>query len=299
MVRGSSWNNNASMLIVDSQVHIWGADTPQRPWPAAGPGRATPQRAEPWSADEVIAEMNAAGVAATLLVPPTWEGERNDLAIDAVRRYPGRFAIMGRLGMDDPLNAQRLPQWRSQPGMLGIRFLLTKGSAVELQGASHWLWPAAEKAGVAITLVVFKYHALIEEVATRHPGLRISIDHMGGISSAKDEAGFANLPQLLALARLPNVAVKASSAPAYSSGPYPFVSTHAPLRRIFDAFGPRRMFWGSDLTKLKNCSYRQAVTMFTEELPWLKGDDLEWVMGRAVCDWLGWQPSAAAQIVNR
>jgi hypothetical protein len=30
--------------------------------------------------------------------------------------------------------------------------------------------------------------------------------------------------------------------------------------------------------------------MFTEELPWLSGHDLELVMGRAVCDWLGWQP---------
>jgi hypothetical protein len=35
--------------------------------------------------------------------------------------------------------------------------------------------------------------------------------------------------------------------------------------------------------------------MFTEELPWLSGDDLELVMGRAVCDllkcpWLGETP---------
>jgi hypothetical protein len=29
--------------------------------------------------------------------------------------------------------------------------------------------------------------------------------------------------------------------------------------------------------------------MFTEEMPWLKGRDLELVMGRAVCDWLGWK----------
>lgn len=27
----------------------------------------------------------------------------------------------------------------------------------------------------------------------------------------------------------------------------------------------------------------------TEELPWLTGRDLELVMGRAVCDWLGWK----------
>ena len=29
--------------------------------------------------------------------------------------------------------------------------------------------------------------------------------------------------------------------------------------------------------------------MFTEELPWLKGEDLEWVMGRGVCEWIGWK----------
>jgi len=29
--------------------------------------------------------------------------------------------------------------------------------------------------------------------------------------------------------------------------------------------------------------------MFTEELPWLKGRDLGLVMGRAVCDWIGWK----------
>ena len=41
-----------------------------------------------------------------------------------------------------------------------------------------------------------------------------------------------------------------------------------------DAFGPQRMFWGSDLTRLK-CSYRQCVTLFTEEIPWLTADDLQ------------------------
>ena len=29
--------------------------------------------------------------------------------------------------------------------------------------------------------------------------------------------------------------------------------------------------------------------MFTEEMPWLKGRDLEWVMGRGLCEWIGWR----------
>ena len=60
------------------------------------------------------------------------------------------------------------------------------------------------------------------------------------------------------------------------------------LKRVVDAFGPARVFWGSDLTRLP-CTYRQCVTHFTEELDWLSGDELELVMGRALCDWIGWE----------
>ena len=55
-----------------------------------------------------------------------------------------------------------------------------------------------------------------------------------------------------------------------------------------ETFGPQRSFWGTDITRMP-CSWKQCVTMFTEEMPWLKGRDLELVMGRAVCDWLGWK----------
>ncbi len=57
---------------------------------------------------------------------------------------------------------------------------------------------------------------------------------------------------------------------------------------MFDAFGPQRMFWGTDLTGIP-CTYRQAITLFTEELSFLSGADLEWVMGRGISDWLGWK----------
>ncbi len=62
---------------------------------------------------------------------------------------------------------------------------------------------------------------------------------------------------------------------------------HDGLQRIFDAYGPDRFFWGTDITRMP-CSYRQCVTMFTEELPWLKGQDLEKVMGRGLTKWIGW-----------
>jgi len=73
-----------------------------------------------------------------------------------------------------------------------------------------------------------------------------------------------------------------------ASEPYPYRNIHDHLRRIYDAFGPERMFWGTDITRMP-CSWRQCVTLFTEELPWLTARDKELIMGRAVCDWLGWK----------
>ena len=29
--------------------------------------------------------------------------------------------------------------------------------------------------------------------------------------------------------------------------------------------------------------------MFSEEIPWLSTEDKAWIMGRGVCEWLGWK----------
>ena len=75
--------------------------------------------------------------------------------------------------------------------------------------------------GLPVGLLAANFLPLVGEVAARHPGLRLLIDHLGRAGGAKDAAAFANLPELLALAKYPNVAVKASGAPSYSSKPYP------------------------------------------------------------------------------
>jgi hypothetical protein len=41
--------------------------------------------------------------------------------------------------------------------------------------------------------------------------------------------------------------------------------TCASLRRVIAAFGPKRAFWGSDITRVPaSCRYRQTVTHVTE-----------------------------------
>ena len=280
------------MLIVDAQIHLWAAETPDRPWPPGGAQRA--QKPYPVTKDIALADMKEAGVDRAVVVPPSWEGERNDVALQAARLHPDRFAVMGRFPLEKLESRSLVEGWKGQPGMLGMRFTFNTEQHRRwlTDGTADWFWPAAERAGIPMMMSVSGQLPAVERIAERHPGLRLVIDHLGLRSGTKGEEAFAGLPALCALARRPNVAVKASALPCYSVEAYPFCDVHPHIRRVYDAFGPRRMFRGTDWTRLA-CPWRQAVTLFTEELSWLSTDDREWIMGRGLSEWLGW-PTARA-----
>src|SRR5689334_19611720 len=107
------------MLIVDAQVHIWGADRPDRPWPAGRAAQA--QKPYPVTKEVVLAAADEAGVNRAVLIPPSWEGDYNDLVLDAARTHPDRFAAMGRLAVQKPESRAQVAGWKQQRGMLGIR----------------------------------------------------------------------------------------------------------------------------------------------------------------------------------
>jgi predicted TIM-barrel fold metal-dependent hydrolase len=275
------------MRIVDAQIHIWGSGLPSN---------QAHRQVTSFSAAEAIALMDEAGVDAAVIHPPSWDAGSSALALAAVRAHPGRFAIMGKLPLDQPDSRDRIARWRAQPGMLGLRYtFLSEPARRRLhEGALDWLWAEAEQAGVPIAALATDSLELLGRIAERHPGLRLTIDHLGGRggnTTLKDAAAMTHMPALLKLAKLPNIAVKATGAPGYSSEAYPFPAMHVWLRQLYDAFGPRRMFWGTDISKMP-CSWRQCVTMFTEQLPWLGAADRRLVMGEAVCAWWGWQREA-------
>ena len=96
------------MLIVDGQVHIWTASTPERPWLPPAPDIPAPHKPAPFTKDDLLREMNAAGVQGAILVTPMWEGIRNDLVLAAAQAHPDRFAVMGRL---DPVAPASRMAW--------------------------------------------------------------------------------------------------------------------------------------------------------------------------------------------
>jgi len=198
-----------------------------------------------FTTEEALTLMDDGGVDAAVIHPPGWDPNSAEMAFKAVRDYPGRFAILGSFPLNQPDKRALVDTWRSQPGMLGLRygFLQEPMRGWLADGTLDWLWAAAERSGVPIAMLATDSLPHIGRIAERHPGLRLTIDHLGGrggTTSLKDDAAMEHMPELIKLARHPNVAVKATGAPGYCSGPYPFTSMHPYLRQIYDAFGPAR-----------------------------------------------------------
>jgi predicted TIM-barrel fold metal-dependent hydrolase len=209
--------------------------------------------------------MNANGVQRTVCVPPTWEGFSNEESLRATRLYPDRFAVMGRIAIDQPESRRLLPKWKNQPGMLGIRMAFHQGRApfwLE-DGTADWFWDSAERYNVPVMAFAPQAVPKLGEIAERHPGLRLIIDHMGLSSALRGQPLDGAVDNLLKLAHLRNVAVKVSALPCYVAEPYPFPTLHPLIRRVIEAFEPRRCFWGTDLSHL-TCPYKLCLTLFSE-----------------------------------
>ena len=276
------------MLIVDSQIHIWQN------------GKMSPHHRQipSYLASDALAEMATAGVNCAVIHPPSALGEAaNVLAVEAVRKHPDTFCTLGHFDLKSPDREKIVAGWRKRPGMLGFRFTFNQPHEKTwwTDGSLDWFWKACEKEDLRIGLLAAGSNIkAFGKIAERHPGLKMHIDHIGrggGRAGLKDDALYADLGEMLALAKLKNVAVKLSGAPSTSSQSYPYKNIHQYLQKIIEAFGSERCFWGTDITRMP-CSYKQCVTMYTEEMPWLKGRDLEQVMGAAFVRWLGWKRSA-------
>jgi predicted TIM-barrel fold metal-dependent hydrolase len=277
-------------VIVDAQIHLWKAESEDWKWV---PGMK-PQLPEPFTVERALPMMNEAAVDRAVIVPPSWHGDRNDYALEVAQRYPDRFAVMGRIPLQNPQSAALLPKWKEQRGMLGVRLSFNTDATMAwlTDGTADWFWPAAEKAEVPVMFLASGQVPMFARIAERHPQLTLIIDHMGLNSSSRTNKVTEILPaidQTVALARYPNVSVKLSGALGNSLESYPFRDMTVYLKRVFDAYGPERCYWATDVTNsFIKASYRQRVTHFTEELGFLSESDKDRVMGRAILARLKW-----------
>ena len=217
----------------------------ERPW--ASRRSDWPQEV---TGDDAVAFMDRVGVDGALFVS-AFSLYRFDAsyAVEVQARHPGRFGIIKPLDTRDPAVAEALTDWAAQPGAVGARIMMVSPGVADPEGVDR-ICSAAARHGLPVNVLCWGNLAEFAEVAGRHPETQLVIDHLGINQPTEPPASpepFADLDDVLALARFDHVAIKVSGACTLSHEPFPFPDIWDPLARIFDAYGLGRLHVGNRL----------------------------------------------------
>src|SRR5690349_18156007 len=109
------------MAIIDSQVHAYEANTPNRPW------HTVPNWPDHVTGDEMVAAMDKVGVDGAIFISAFSMYQYDaSYAVEVQQAHSGRFAIVKPVDPDNPAVADVIADWKQTPGAVGIRIMLTK-----------------------------------------------------------------------------------------------------------------------------------------------------------------------------
>ena len=232
-------------MIVDTHVHVWEIDPPRYPvGPTAPTWTAEPD--EPGTADELIEDMDANGVDASVLVQTSWSTWDNGYMSDSVARFPDRFVGHGLIDPQDTEgNTEQVRYWMEDRGLVGFRFhpFYYPDEQILVKDDNRAMWEE-----LAARNAVIQFHMRygdapqVDEIARRHPNMALIIDHMG---YPDPETGMEVFQPILDLARHDRMFVKISDVKGRSQEPFPFRDMHPFVRALLDAFGVERAMWGT------------------------------------------------------
>ena len=280
------------MPIIDSQVHAYEANTPERPWDTV------PNWPDHVTGDEMIAAMDAVGVDGAIFVS-SFSMYRYDAsyAVEVQQAHPDRLALVKPIDPADPAVPEIIADWKNTPGTVGIRLFIRKESGLEPDDPGvDRIMREAVRHDLPVNILCWDNVDAGTAVIDRHPDTRFVVDHLAILQPYTPPAPeepwepWADLPKVLELAKRPNAVIKVSGACTLSKEPYPFADIWDPLARVFDAWGIERCLWGTDWTRAHAVvNYEQAVVPFLET-DRLSADEKAILMGGACAKAYGWSP---------
>jgi len=259
-------------LIIDTHLHVWSSDYDRYPVSDGKPS------GEDGSVEFLNGKMDEAGVDRAVIVQPRHYLFDNSYVADTLKRYPGRFAAVGLVDQFERGAADGLEALVKEHGFSGLRIHLTRPEHPSMWAGPDQdaIWNKASELGVGfISHGPSHLYPDIEPIIARHPDVPIALDHNGGAPRI-EEPPFPKLQHVLDLAKYPNVYVKLT--PHKEQLPFPYRDTHGCFKRIYDAFGPQRLMWGSNFPGvMRETGYAPSVEMFRDHIEWLTDDDKEWL----------------------
>jgi len=265
------------MRIIDSHVHVWVND-PEYPW---APEVKNPPAGDA-TAEQLLEKMAAHGTEKTVLVQVIHYRWDNRYAADCMKRYPDRFEGVCRVNPESPTAADDLSHWVETHGFRGVRLSPGVGPAGDWFTSPDLdaLWRRTQDLRVPMCILTHQERLPDLEGWIRNYGdVQVCVDHMAWPPVDRPEM----LENLLRLAQYPEVCVKISGTWAVSRDDYPYRDTHDAVKRIYDAFGPERLMWGTDWPLVeRKCGYTGALDMVRKEFTFLTDMDREWILAKTV-----------------
>ena len=276
-------------LTIDSQVHAYERNRPERPWNAflEGPDEVT--------GDDMVAAMDAVGVDGALLISPfRLYGYDASYALEVYAKHPGRFGLIRPFDSQSEAIADEIAEWAGTEGVVGARVMLADQEFEPDNPGLNRLFAAGARAGIPVNVMASGKLPLLRELARRNPETQVVIDHVGlaqpFVPPAPPEP-FADLANVVSLAELDNVAIKISGACTLSHEPFPYPDIWEPLGQVFNAFGFDRCLWGTDWTRaVRLLTFEQGVEAFrvTDQL---SDSERSALMGGSLMKIYNWSPN--------
>lgn len=262
--------------VVDPHVHVWKRDA-RYPW--------APETKQPPEYDAtpetLLALMRANGVAGTVLIQVIHYRWDNRYTAAVLKQYPQYFQAVARVNPESPRAPDDLSRLVEE-GFRGVRISPAAGPQGDwIRGPlMPPLWSRCRELKIPMTVLApVTRMPDVQPLIEKFPDLTVVIDHMADCPVDRPE----ELPKLIALQRYPKVFVKVSHTWSLSKQPYPYKDSQTQVKRLYDAFGPQRLMWGTDWPLVENhCGYARALAMVRDEMDFLNDDDRHWILRKTV-----------------
>ena len=161
--------------VIDSQVHCYERDRPERPWVGTlvGPDEV--------SGDDMVAAMDRVDVDGALLVSP-WAMYRYDpsYALEVGARHPSRFGLIKPFDPESAGVAEEMSEWARQPGVVGARLMMgAPAPRIAAADGIDRVFTAGARLGLPVNVLCWGNLAAFAEAAERNPNTQLVIDHLG------------------------------------------------------------------------------------------------------------------------
>jgi predicted TIM-barrel fold metal-dependent hydrolase len=264
--------------FIDSHVHVWTNDFQH--YPISSQYKPQDMEVKTFLVEDILRNTRPAGVNRVGLIQVRFYGFDNSYMLEAIRRSPTIFRGTAVIDWNGSRPDEEMRTLAKQ-GVRGFRIRVDGvpvSGFLEGDGVEKMFRCGAKERLVVDLLLSPEYLPVVAKYCERFPETPVVIDHMAGVGSARPFAE-GDIQALCALAKCPEIKVKISAF--YNTGAKrpPHEDLIPFIQRLYDAFGPRRLMWGSDSPyQLITETYEDSISLVRDRLSFLSGDDKEWLL---------------------